>query len=183
MARARKALGPPPSRTTAPRAGPHPAIGPSLRGRVRGRVRGLRSGPWRTRHAAQDRELPETGRQGLMKYAVSSVDASPAQPLNGAQGPSARIKRQACAADRDGTQGAKRSNRRNHCGICSRRRPPETTDAHGALIRAKGRPEPERDQEAQIPTAAQRATHQNAWPGGDMALPGSMARGAELCMQ
>ena len=37
----------------------------------------------------------------------------------------------------DGMQGAKRSNSRSYCEHLQRSRPPETADAHGAVIRAE----------------------------------------------
>ena len=39
-----------------------------------------------------------------------------------------------CAVDRDGLQGAKRSNSRSYCEQLQRGRPPEAADAHGAVI-------------------------------------------------
>lgn len=42
-----------------------------------------------------------------------------------------------CAADRDGVLGAKHSNSRSYCEHLQRSRPPETADAHGAVIRAE----------------------------------------------
>ena len=53
------------------------------------------------------------------------------------QGSSARIERKVCAADRDGLQGAKRSNSRSYCEHLQRRRPLESADAHGEVIRAE----------------------------------------------
>ncbi|HCE92741.1 MAG TPA: hypothetical protein DEV74_09585 [Acidovorax sp.] len=41
------------------------------------------------------------------------------------------------AADRDGLPGAKRSNSHRYCEVLQRRRPPETADAHDAVIRAE----------------------------------------------
>jgi ATP-dependent DNA helicase DinG len=64
-----------------------------------------------------------------MKAPVISADA---------WGSSARIKRQVSSADREGLQGAKRSNSRRYCEYLQRGRPPEPADAHGALIRAAG---------------------------------------------
>ncbi|RYF77440.1 MAG: hypothetical protein EOO29_21440 [Comamonadaceae bacterium] len=55
----------------------------------------------------------------------------PRDPLHASSG-------QVCAADRDGVQGAKRSRSSSHCEYLQRRRPPETADAHGAMIRAEG---------------------------------------------
>ncbi|AYM95312.1 hypothetical protein EAG14_03450 [Acidovorax sp. 1608163] len=46
------------------------------------------------------------------------------------QGSSARIERQVGTVDRDGLQGAKRSNSRSCCEHWQRRRPPEPADAH-----------------------------------------------------
>jgi hypothetical protein len=60
------------------------------------------------------------------------------EPLASRPGSSARIERQVCAADRDGLQGAKRSNSRSYCEYLKRCRPPEPADAHGAAIRAEG---------------------------------------------
>ena len=42
-----------------------------------------------------------------------------------------------CAADREGLQGAKRSNSRSHCAHLQRSRPPEAADAHDAMIRER----------------------------------------------
>ncbi|OYD48549.1 hypothetical protein CBY09_17040 [Acidovorax kalamii] len=47
------------------------------------------------------------------------------------------MERQAGAAERDGLQGAKSSNSRSYCEYLQRRRPPETADAHGAVICAE----------------------------------------------
>ena len=41
------------------------------------------------------------------------------------------------AVDRDGLLGAKHSNSRSYCEHLQRRRPPETADAHGAVICAE----------------------------------------------
>jgi predicted amidohydrolase len=48
---------------------------------------------------------------------------------------SARIEREAGAADRDGLRGASRSNGRSHCEDEQRSRPPEPADAHAVAIR------------------------------------------------
>jgi ribosomal protein S27AE len=53
------------------------------------------------------------------------------------KGSSARIERQVCAADRDGMQGANRSDSSSYREDLQRRRPPESADAHGAAIRAE----------------------------------------------
>ncbi|HCE91722.1 MAG TPA: hypothetical protein DEV74_04230 [Acidovorax sp.] len=43
-----------------------------------------------------------------------------------------------CAADREGLQGANRSDSRSYCEYLQRGRPPEPADARGAVIRAEG---------------------------------------------
>ncbi|MES2929118.1 MAG: class I SAM-dependent methyltransferase [Pseudomonadota bacterium] len=75
------------------------------------------------------------------------VQSAPAGPFDGAtclltlhfvpRGASARIERQVGAVDRDELQGAKRSNSRSYCEYLQRGRPPESADAHGAMVRAE----------------------------------------------
>src|SRR3989344_3205410 len=54
------------------------------------------------------------------------------------QGSSARIERKVCAADREGLPGARRSNSGRYCEYLQHRRPPESADPDGAVIRAEG---------------------------------------------
>ncbi len=83
--------------------------------------------PWEPRPTAGE-QSPHQGQPPLSIYRRQC-------PI--AKGSSARIERQVDAADREGLQGAKRSNSLGYCEYLQRRRPPETADAHGAVICAE----------------------------------------------
>ncbi len=88
-----------------------------------------------------DREVDVSRGDWIMAAPTAPTPAATAEDdfadTPAAQGSSARVERQVGAADRDGMQGANRSNSPSYCEDEQRRRPPEAADAHGATARAE----------------------------------------------